>query len=74
MYEKDAWDSLKREQVFHEQTKQMLSEICGAYRRAVGEFYRFPGFEAQIGPRPSWLRRQLRTIWPTKLIKAVQRD
>jgi hypothetical protein len=61
----DAFQELQTEKTHHQQTKGMLKEICSAWYREHGEDFRFTNWPND--PRPSFLRRLGRVVWPFKL-------
>lgn len=62
MYESDAFSQLALEKDRHRQTIEMLVEIRAAWCKEFGEDFRFNGFPNE--PRPSFLRRVGRVVWP----------
>lgn len=61
----ECYQELQLEKDRHQQTIGMLKEICSAWYREHGEDFRFRHFPND--PRPSFLRRTLRVVWPFRL-------
>jgi hypothetical protein len=65
MNAEEMYVELSMEKDRHLQTIGMLGEICRAWRKQFGEDFRFTNFPND--PRPSFLRRTLRVVWPFRL-------
>lgn len=62
----ECYQELQLEQDRHQQTIGYLKEIRAAWYREHGEHFRFKdGFLND--PRPSFIRRTLRVVWPFNL-------
>jgi hypothetical protein len=61
----DAFQELQTEKAQHKQTMGMLREVSAAYYQLTGENFRFTNWPND--PRPSFLRRLGRVVWPLKI-------
>jgi hypothetical protein len=61
----ECYQELQLEKDHHQQTIGMLKDICSAWYREHGEDFLFKDFPND--PRPNFLRRTLRVVWPFRL-------